>query len=88
MSKKYKYPQIPKEDWGVHETHCCILHGCKYGNNENCPVCNGLIKQRYICETCNWVSEENNGDYNTTWLKINKSFKNTQRELKLERIVK
>ena len=42
---------IPKEKWGVHETHCCKRHGCKYGEHDNCPVTLGLIKQAYGCET-------------------------------------
>lgn len=28
---------IPKDHWGVHETHCCADMGCKYGH-EDCPV--------------------------------------------------
>lgn len=36
---------------GVHKTHCCIIHGCKYGD-PNCPVVNGSVKQEYICEYC------------------------------------
>lgn len=36
---------------GVHETHCCIMHGCKY-MNEDCPVVLDQIKQTYICEEC------------------------------------
>lgn len=43
---------IPKERWGVHETHCCSDHGCKYGDID-CPVEMGLINQRYLCESCN-----------------------------------
>ena len=42
----------PKDEWGVHETHCCSKHGCKYGD-EDCPVVLDLIKQRYPCEWCN-----------------------------------
>jgi hypothetical protein len=42
---------VPKERWGVHETHCCKRHGCKYGEHDNCPVTLGLIKQAYGCET-------------------------------------
>lgn len=37
---------IPKSQWGVHETHCCEDHGCKYGDVD-CPVTIGLIKQAY-----------------------------------------
>ncbi len=36
---------------GVHVTHCCILHGCKYGD-DNCPVENGEVEQEYTCEYC------------------------------------
>ena len=48
---------------GVHRTHCCILHGCKYGDDKNCPVVNSIVKQEYICETCDntyWVDVKNN----------------------------
>lgn len=36
---------------GVHKTHCCVLHGCKYGD-QNCPVESKLIAQEYPCEMC------------------------------------
>ena len=36
---------------GVHKTHCCIIHGCKYGR-EDCPVVNGEVQQKYLCEDC------------------------------------
>lgn len=42
---------IPKDKWGVHETHCCSKHGCKYGG-DNCPVELNLIKQKFPCESC------------------------------------
>lgn len=35
----------------VHQTHCCDLHGCKYGDHD-CPVETKEIKQSYDCETC------------------------------------
>jgi len=35
----------------VHTEHCCIIHGCKYGDN-NCPVELGNIKQTFLCEEC------------------------------------
>lgn len=37
---------------GVHVTHCCVLHGCKYGD-EDCPVEKGEVEQEYPCEYCN-----------------------------------
>lgn len=35
----------------VHTTHCCVLHGCKYCD-EDCPVANGLQEQEYSCDDC------------------------------------
>jgi hypothetical protein len=49
---------IPKERWGVHETHCCKRHGCKYGEHDDCPVTLGLIKQTYSCETGSDFNED------------------------------
>lgn len=40
---------VPQEKWGVHRTHCCKKHGCKY-SNEYCPVVLSHIKQDYKCE--------------------------------------
>lgn len=46
-----------KDDWGVHETHCCPDHGCKYGD-DYCPVVLGLTKERNThCEMCEYVYE-------------------------------
>lgn len=42
---------MDKSEWGVHESHCCVLHGCKYGDDD-CPVANRQTKQDYPCETC------------------------------------
>jgi hypothetical protein len=36
---------------GVHRTHCCNIHGCKYGD-PSCPVESGEIIQTYPCEQC------------------------------------
>ena len=35
----------------VHTEHCCIAHGCKYGNL-NCSVVTGKKEQSFLCETC------------------------------------
>jgi len=40
-------------NYGVHKTHCCWLHGCKYGDPD-CPVTNGIITQYYLCESCTY----------------------------------
>lgn len=35
----------------AHQTHCCWLHGCKYGDDD-CPVVTGELKQECACEDC------------------------------------
>lgn len=42
----------PHDFVGVHVTHCCLHHGCKYGEDETCPVVLGAHKQEYPCEEC------------------------------------
>jgi hypothetical protein len=41
----------PVDRTGVHATHCCTRHGCKYGNAA-CPVKAGTVAQVYACEHC------------------------------------
>ena len=36
---------------GVHASHCCARHGCKYGDHD-CPVVSGQVEQMYLCEEC------------------------------------
>lgn len=40
----------------AHDTHCCIEHGCKYGH-EDCPIANGVRRQKFLCESCAFESE-------------------------------
>lgn len=40
---------------GEHTSHCCVDHGCKYGDDE-CPVENGTDVQEYPC----WLCDEHN----------------------------
>ena len=56
---------------GVHKSHCCILHGCKYGDC-NCPVVKGDIRQDYICENCDMEGIYNHGDLASEILYRNK----------------
>lgn len=35
----------------VHTEHCCVYHGCKYGD-EDCTVVTKLAPQSYPCEDC------------------------------------
>lgn len=36
---------------GVHATHCCKEHGCKYCDDD-CPVVLCTVEQVYPCEDC------------------------------------
>ena len=42
---------MPKDDWGVHESHCCSTHGCKYMDDQ-CPVALDIVDQKHDCEYC------------------------------------
>jgi hypothetical protein len=44
-------PPVPEKEYGVHRSHCCAEHGCKY-NNRKCPVVTGLIAQTSFCYDC------------------------------------
>jgi len=35
----------------IHTEHCCIVHGCKYGDDD-CVVTTGKKRQSYPCECC------------------------------------
>ena len=46
--------------FGVHARHCCSVHGCKYCEDDVCPVVNGLHEGVY-CEDCvydEWSTSE------------------------------
>ncbi len=45
-------PEVEPRHYGVHATHCCTKHGCKYGYGEKCPVVNGTVEQVYPCFDC------------------------------------
>lgn len=36
----------------VHTRHCCKVHGCKYGENDHCPVWLGYEDQSTPCDLC------------------------------------
>ena len=46
-----------KENWGVHQSHCCKDHGCKYGD-PYCPVINDEVIQDHPCEMCSWAEQD------------------------------
>lgn len=53
---------------GVHQTHCCVHHGCKYGD-EDCPVEQRQVVQEYPCEMCREQIEE---DKEAGWQEVGK----------------
>ena len=42
----------PESEKDVHTEHCCVVHGCKYGENDTCPVTTETKKQSGACEYC------------------------------------
>lgn len=40
----------------VYVRHCCLRHGCKYGDDEGCPVATGQQVQDHPCEFCQMES--------------------------------
>ena len=48
-----------EENRCVHTEHCCVVHGCKYGE-EYCPVEQRHKRQSYLCERCVDIFEEDN----------------------------
>jgi hypothetical protein len=56
--EKFPTPIVPDgtfflKDIGkdVHTEHCCVIHGCKYAD-DNCSVTMGKSKQSFPCESC------------------------------------
>lgn len=50
---------------GVHSSHCCPKHGCKYSwdlKGNTCPIAQGTVEPKYGdnngCESCEWEAEE------------------------------
>ncbi len=65
---------------GVHRTHCCIIHGCKYGNKD-CPVVLAEVEQEYLCEGCEMFTSDEKRE--KSWFKI----KQVMRKIKLKKIL-
>jgi len=63
-----------EEDRCVHTEHCCVLHGCKYGNKD-CPVELGFKRQSYLCEYCDFGWENTEKENISLWKKIKKARK-------------
>ena len=64
----------PETQRCVHTEHCCIMHGCKYGDGEFCPVKDGTKRQSYLCESCNPYWELTDAQETAMWKKIHRTF--------------
>lgn len=59
---------------GVHTSHCCHEHGCKYAPHEedeaSCPVMTGALRQEFPCEYCEQDEKEKDETANAivAWL--------------------
>jgi len=51
--------KVHPNKFGVHRTHCCKYHGCKYGDID-CPVVVEIIVQEYPCEDCGHEEDDDN----------------------------
>lgn len=40
------------DDKDIHTEHCCQMHGCKYDDDEDCPVWTAEKHQSFMCEWC------------------------------------
>lgn len=51
--KKAKKTRKPKFKKDVHTEHCCVIHGCKYGEDDYyCTVVTRKKPQSFCCEKC------------------------------------
>ena len=85
LSGFYNPPRIDLEvwsDWRVHETHCCSIHGCKYGD-EDCPVANGKT-HGIKCESC--FSDEERLKQNPNWNELKKFLEENNDKLALDKM--
>lgn len=60
---------------GVHQNHCCVVHGCKYGD-EDCPVVSRDVVQSYSCEDClDWQKPWKNINIDVSAQEFNELYK-------------
>ncbi|MBP3707114.1 MAG: hypothetical protein J6J36_00695 [Clostridia bacterium] len=71
---------MDEKEYGVHITHCCYIHGCKYGNKD-CPVVCGKVVQRYLCWDCEESEEIPYTLEEIEKLRKNKSYRPTYKQL-------
>lgn len=54
---------------GVHASHCCVDHGCKYGDDD-CPVVLKTVEQMYDCEDCVYEKERVQPILDAAWERL------------------
>ena len=65
--------------------HCCVVHGCKYGHKD-CPVCLGVIRQKYLCDYCGGDAYSEQISERELRVRTDKLFIKKQRKLKLDEL--
>lgn len=45
--------QPDDQEKDVHTEHCCVIHGCKY-RDDDCPVETEKLIQSFPCESCQY----------------------------------
>jgi hypothetical protein len=49
----------PESNRCVHTEHCCKIHGCKYGDDDDeCAVANDTKSQSFPCQVCREQEED------------------------------
>lgn len=67
---------VNNENKDVHTEHCCVKHGCKYGDGIECSVESGQKTQSFRCESCIMLTRyavlytENHRERQTTFLGV------------------
>jgi uncharacterized Zn-finger protein len=50
---KIKKPRaLPESQKDIHTEHCCVLHGCHWGQEFYCTVVKGQKPQSFVCGYC------------------------------------
>jgi len=57
--------EAPEPEGDVHTEHCCIEHGCKYGDDDACTVASERKPQSFSCVEldCDAVEDDEDNEY-------------------------
>jgi hypothetical protein len=66
-------------------SHCCVLHGCKYGHND-CPVVTKSVAQEYPCENCGHEGIDSLKELNFRQEAVGMEIRTTDKKFMLELI--